>query len=132
MKFDEKYSKKLEAVVAGTVTTDEEESMGMPPGGGDSQHPSSAKSPIKIASILEEKITRRNSRASNSNNSVSPSPRSPRGPSRLRRQAEKAGLSRLSIPGEIIPGFLYSPHVCPQQHVVQLANSRQQSGHSMK
>ena len=99
MKFDEKYSKKLEAVVAGTVTTDEEESMGMPPGGGDSHH-ASAKSPIKIASILEEKITRRNSRASNSNKSVSPSPRSPRGPSRLRRQAEKAGLSRLSIPGE--------------------------------
>ena len=80
MKFDEKYSKKQQ--VLNDTTEDEEESI------------LDAQSPIKIASILEEKV-RKNSR-DKSNPSSSMSPRSPR-VSRLKRQAEKAGL-RLNMP----------------------------------
>ena len=83
------------------ATTDDEESLLVTAGG--------HTSPVKIASILEEKIThRRNSKKSSSsanNKPLTPSPRSPRvlssNSNRLRKQAESVGLTRLNISGKM-------------------------------
>ena len=85
MKFDKKYTKRISEQRLDFSTEEEVEEESV----------LTSMSPVKIASVLEGKI-RKNSKESSRSKTPTPSPRSPR--TRLKNQAENAGL-RLNLPG---------------------------------